>query len=86
MHVCKFTLLVQIIPERMQDCSYFLKGMRQYIYVFLWNNYQGSNTLSVSVAGSCSNESCPYRHVNVDPDSPVCESFVRGYCADGNEV
>lgn len=36
--------------------------------------------------GSCSNESCPYRHVNVDPDSVVCESFLRGYCAEGNEV
>ncbi|KAL0314367.1 UNVERIFIED_CONTAM: Zinc finger CCCH domain-containing protein 7 [Sesamum angustifolium] len=50
----------KVIPERMQDCSYFLKG-------------------------SCSNENCPYRHVNVNPDSTVCESFLRGYCADGNE-
>lgn len=38
------------------------------------------------LTGSCSNDSCPYRHVHVDPDSTVCESFLRGYCADGNEV
>lgn len=36
--------------------------------------------------GSCSNENCPYRHVHVNPDSSVCESFLRGYCPDGNEV
>ncbi|KAL0360284.1 UNVERIFIED_CONTAM: Zinc finger CCCH domain-containing protein 7 [Sesamum radiatum] len=56
----KILSIMQVIPERMQDCSYFLKG-------------------------SCSNENCPYRHVNVNPDSTVCDSFLRGYCADGNE-
>nr|GMD89970.1 Zinc finger CCCH domain-containing protein 7 [Ipomoea batatas] len=51
---------IAVIPERMQDCSYFLQGL-------------------------CSNESCPYRHVNVNPNSSVCEGFLRGYCSDGNE-
>lgn len=42
--------------------------------------------LILAFTGSCSNENCPYRHVNVNKDSTVCESFLRGYCADGNEV
>ncbi|KAL2894017.1 Zinc finger CCCH domain-containing protein 7 [Bienertia sinuspersici] len=33
----------------------------------------------------CSNEKCPYRHVNVNPKASICESFLRGYCAEGNE-
>lgn len=37
-------------------------------------------------AGICSNENCPYRHVNVNSNASICEGFLRGYCADGNEV
>ncbi|XP_052201142.1 uncharacterized protein LOC127807384 isoform X2 [Diospyros lotus] len=51
---------MQVIPDRMQDCSYFLQGL-------------------------CTNESCPYRHVNVNPNASICEGFLKGYCADGNE-
>lgn len=51
---------MQVIPERMPDCSYFLQGL-------------------------CSNRNCPYRHVNVNPKASVCEGFLKGYCADGNE-
>ncbi|KAJ8444418.1 hypothetical protein Cgig2_005940 [Carnegiea gigantea] len=40
---------------------------------------------SFFLQGSCSNENCPYRHVNVNPKAPVCENFLRGYCAEGNE-
>ena len=36
--------------------------------------------------GLCNSESCLYRHVNVNPNASVCEGFLRGYCADGNEV
>ena len=36
--------------------------------------------------GLCSNSNCPYRHVNVNPNASICEGFLRGYCADGNEV
>lgn len=38
------------------------------------------------MAGLCNNESCPYRHVNVNPNASACEGFLKGYCADGNEV
>uniref|UniRef100_A0A5B7B3P1 C3H1-type domain-containing protein n=2 Tax=Davidia involucrata TaxID=16924 RepID=A0A5B7B3P1_DAVIN len=40
---------------------------------------------SYFLQGLCSNESCPYRHVNVSPNASICEGFLRGYCADGNE-
>ncbi|KAF8404047.1 hypothetical protein HHK36_008924 [Tetracentron sinense] len=49
---CKLTH--KVIPERMQDCSYFLQGGTRW-------------------------------HVNVNPDASVCEGFLRGYCADGDE-
>jgi hypothetical protein len=38
------------------------------------------------LAGLCTNLTCPYRHVNVNPKALVCEGFLRGYCADGDEV
>lgn len=41
---------------------------------------------SVGFAGLCTNESCPYRHVNVNPKAPICEGFLQGYCADGDTV
>ncbi len=31
----------------------------------------------------CSNEDCPYLHVNFDPAAPICKDFVRGYCPRG---
>ena len=37
------------------------------------------------MAGLCSNRNCPYRHVNVNPKASICEGFLKGYCADGNE-
>lgn len=33
--------------------------------------------------GLCSKADCPYLHVNLDPAAPVCEAFLRGYCAAG---
>ncbi|KAF9598807.1 hypothetical protein IFM89_031475 [Coptis chinensis] len=36
---------------------------------------------SYFLQGLCTNKSCPYRHVNVNPNAPVCEGFLRGYCA-----
>lgn len=38
------------------------------------------------LAGLCNNRYCSYRHVHVDPNAPICEGFLKGYCADGNEV
>lgn len=42
--------------------------------------------LLCDLAGLCTNESCPYRHVNVNPRASVCEGFLRGYCEDGDMV
>lgn len=36
------------------------------------------------VQGMCSNASCPYLHVNVSPDAPVCQDFQRGHCPLGS--
>lgn len=76
---------MQVIPERMPDCSYFLQG-EPYYFVLLLNMITKCKILTDFVAGLCNNESCPYRHVNVNPNASVCEGFLRGYCADGNEV
>ncbi|XP_004363381.2 ZC3H3 protein [Capsaspora owczarzaki ATCC 30864] len=38
---------------------------------------------SFFLQGRCSNDACPYSHVNVAPDAPVCENFVKGHCPDG---
>lgn len=40
----------------------------------------------MAFAGLCTNVNCPYRHVNVNPKAVVCEGFLKGYCADGDEV
>jgi hypothetical protein len=37
-------------------------------------------------AGLCTNGSCPYRHVNVNKEAPICEAFLQGYCTDGDKV
>jgi hypothetical protein len=39
-----------------------------------------------SHAGLCTNIACPYRHVKVNLNAPVCEDFLKGYCAYGDEV
>ena len=28
-------------------------------------------------------EDCPYAHVKVDPNAPVCQEFVAGHCPRG---
>jgi len=33
--------------------------------------------------GVCTNETCPYSHVYVDPDAEVCPDFLKGYCPKG---
>ncbi|WVZ79299.1 hypothetical protein U9M48_026896 [Paspalum notatum var. saurae] len=40
---------------------------------------------SYFLQGLCSNTACPYRHVKVNLNAPVCEDFLKGYCADGDE-
>lgn len=33
--------------------------------------------------GLCTTEDCPYAHVKVDPNAPVCQEFVAGHCPRG---
>ncbi|KAL0045522.1 hypothetical protein WJX82_008974 [Trebouxia sp. C0006] len=33
--------------------------------------------------GLCTTEECPYAHVKVDPNAPVCQEFVSGHCPRG---
>jgi hypothetical protein len=40
---------------------------------------------SYFLKGLCTNTACPYRHVKVNSNAPVCEDFLKGYCADGDE-
>ncbi|KAI8393823.1 uncharacterized protein BYT42DRAFT_640945 [Radiomyces spectabilis] len=36
--------------------------------------------------GRCSNDDCPYPHVRVSPDAPICRAFAtEGYCPKGLE-
>ena len=35
--------------------------------------------------GVCTAAQCPYLHVNVNAAAPVCQAFLRGYCAAGVE-
>ncbi|XP_058743400.1 zinc finger CCCH domain-containing protein 7-like [Vicia villosa] len=41
---------------------------------------------SYFLQGLCSNKSCSYRHVNVNSNASICEGFLKGYCADRNEL
>jgi hypothetical protein len=79
----------------MPDCSYFLEGnqlcflsCKTSILVYCFHRqfdcFLNLECLILSLAGLCTNESCPYRHVNVNPKAAVCEGFLRGYCADGD--
>lgn len=34
----------------------------------------------------CTRDNCPYRHVNVNKDAAICEDFLKGYCAEGDQV
>lgn len=76
---------MQVIPDRMPDCSYFSQGVLVCSPVCLFNipNSKNSNKFAV---GLCTNKNCPYRHVHVNPNASTCEGFLKGYCADGNEV
>ena len=39
--------------------------------------------ISLLCQGACSNRACPYLHVSVRSDAPVCKAFSQGYCARG---
>ncbi|KAH9309146.1 hypothetical protein KI387_037057 [Taxus chinensis] len=39
----------------------------------------------ISKCGVCTHESCPYRHVNVNPKAPICDGFLKGFCADNDK-
>jgi hypothetical protein len=81
----------------MPDCSYFLEGnqlcflscktsMLVSCFHRQFDHFLNLECLILSLAGLCTNESCPYRHVNVNPKAAVCEGFLRGYCVDGDLV
>lgn len=36
--------------------------------------------------GTCSNDNCPYSHVNVSKKAEVCEDFLKGFCSRGQQV
>lgn len=36
--------------------------------------------------GKCSNDNCPYSHVNVSKKAEVCEDFLKGFCSRGQQV
>lgn len=33
--------------------------------------------------GACTAAACPYLHVHLPPDAPVCTAFLRGHCSAG---
>lgn len=68
----------------MPDCSYFLQGALSFSFHVVFVEMRNSDI--DFLAGLCNNQNCPYRHVNVNPKASTCEGFLRGYCADGNEV
>lgn len=74
----------------MPDCSYFLQGDSFHChYTVVYYPLQLIACLHVclaSLAGLCTKTGCPYRHVKVNSNAPVCEDFLKGYCADGDEV
>ena len=41
---------------------------------------------SYFLQGRCNFDSCPYRHVNVNPKAEVCKHFLKGYCSKGDQV
>ncbi|CAG2168199.1 unnamed protein product [Oppiella nova] len=36
--------------------------------------------------GRCSNDDCPYRHVNVNANARVCQLYLQGHCPLGDKV
>ncbi|XP_062229336.1 uncharacterized protein LOC133927080 isoform X2 [Phragmites australis] len=80
---CKLTH--KVLPERMPDCSYFLRGDLFQCHRTLFFTFCLLTYMFGSLAGLCTNTACPYRHVKVNSNAPVCEAFLKGYCADGDE-
>lgn len=74
----------------MPDCSYFLQGdpfqCHCTVVYYLLQLIACLHVFLASLAGLCTNTACPYRHVKVNSNAPVCEDFLKGYCADGDEV
>lgn len=56
------------------------------LFIILWNWLPAYMYVWHPLAGLCTNTACPYRHVKVNSKAPVCEDFLKGYCADGDEV
>ncbi|KAK9096204.1 hypothetical protein Sjap_021701 [Stephania japonica] len=72
-------------PAKVAVCTKFLKGTCTNSSCKLTHKVRVYYQITFVLTRLCSNESCPYRHVNVNPNASVCEGFLRGYCADGNE-
>ena len=58
----------------------------KFINHYVFANIVCLHVCLVLLAGLCTNTACPYRHVKVNSNAPVCEDFLKGYCADGDEV
>ncbi|KAA6424093.1 MAG: Zinc finger CCCH domain-containing 3 [Trebouxia sp. A1-2] len=44
---------------------------------------KSSKPVQTHCLGLCTTEECPYAHVKVDPNAPVCQEFVSGHCPRG---
>ncbi|KAJ9564905.1 hypothetical protein OSB04_000871 [Centaurea solstitialis] len=71
--------------SKISVCTKFLNGSCFNKDCKLTHKLLGSKFSTYFVAGLCSNEHCPYRHVNVNSAASICEGFLKGYCADGDE-
>jgi hypothetical protein len=40
---------------------------------------------SYFLEGKCTNGNCPFRHVSIASDAPVCQEFLQGFCPLGDK-
>ncbi|XP_011629129.1 uncharacterized protein LOC18424673 isoform X1 [Amborella trichopoda] len=75
-------------PEKVAVCTKFLKGCCSRTNCMLTHKVipERMPDCLYFFESMCTNEKCPYRHVNVNPKASVCDGFLKGYCADGDEV
>ena len=55
------------------------------ICVFFFSSFQ-MPVCQFFLRGKCSNDNCPYSHVNVSKKAEVCEDFLKGFCSRGQQV
>ncbi|KAL0028308.1 hypothetical protein WJX79_008990 [Trebouxia sp. C0005] len=70
-------------PSRLSKSS---KPVQTHCLVFCRTGGRCPNVMPVCtfyLQGLCTTEECPYAHVKVDPNAPVCQEFVSGHCPRG---